>query len=105
MDPHRAKIGKQSEALAQRQQALLRADLLPRVIPFRSADSAEQHRVTFLGLLECRRPERRTEPVDRSTASDIVGQIEFTPRTLLDGLEDLDRLAHDLATDSIAGQD
>ena len=97
----RPEVGEEAEALAQAEEALLRAGLV-RVgrVPLRAADRPEQDGVGLAALLEDVVGERDPVLVDRRAADEVllVGEVA-------DGVEDLDGGRDDLGADPVAGQE
>ena len=94
-------VGKEAEALAQTEEALLRAGLV-RVgrVPLRAPNRAEQHGVGITASLEDSVGERDPVRIDRGSADKmlLVGEVP-------DGVEDLYRSRNDLGADPVAGQE
>ncbi len=106
--PHlgRTQIAEEPELLAQRQKRpLLRALRTGQRVPLRTAHGAEQHGVR--GFARRKRRVRQAVPAQivRRAADRIGRQAEIVPELPGDGVQNLHRLAHNLRTDSVAGDD
>ena len=97
----RADVGEQSQRFAQAEQRLLGTLLRVGLVPFRSADGAEQNRVAVLRVLEHVIGQRSAGGVERVAADHALLELEIDRRTARDDLENLQSFADDLGADAV----
>ena len=104
IDRHRAQVGVEAQAFADREQALLGADLGARVVPLRAAHRAQQHGVGLLRDRQRLGRQRRPGLVDRRAADQRFAQRESVSPSLTDRRQHTRRLRDHFGTDSIPRQ-
>ena len=100
-----AEVGEQAEAFAQAENRFFRANFRRDVVPFRPADSAEQHGVGSFGRRNGRFRQGNAKFVDGSAASQVRRAGAFHVRPGGGGMQDRDRRRSDFRTDAVAGND
>ena len=101
---HRAQVGPQAEAGADRQQTLLGPHIRRRDVPLRAADGAEEDGRGAAGLLDRLGADRHAIRVDRRAADEVLLEVEDVLVALADRLEDSDALRRYLRSDAVTGQ-
>ena len=104
MHAHRAQVGEHLERGAQPEQAGAGALVTGEVVPFRSADGAEQHRVRGPGRRQALRGQRCARLVDGAATDEVLLDDDVDARACRGGAQHRDRLVGDLRPDAVAGQ-
>ena len=102
----RTEVGEKAEMLAQRQQrTALRLDVRREVLPFRSADRAEENGVRlFRGGYRFRR-QRVARGIDRRAADEVLRAGNREAEFGFHGVENADGLGHDFGANAVSGED
>src|SRR5690606_3209209 len=101
----RAQVGEQAQALADRQQALLRPHFGIGIGPLGAADRTEQDRVGLARGLECGCRQRLAVAVDRDAADVVLLELEAVTETAGNRLQYRQGGGDDLRTDAVTGED
>src|SRR6185437_15159017 len=97
-------IGEKIHVLAQAQQAALGLLRERQIVPFGSADRAEQHGIALQGALHRLFGQGRAVLVERRAADEVLGDIEAGNAALVEPFDDAPDLAHHLGTNAVAGK-
>ena len=100
-----AEVGEQAEAFAQTEDRFFRADLWRDIVPFRAADSAEQHGVGDFGRRDGGFRQGNAVFVDGGTAGQMRRADAFHIRPRGGGMQDRNRRRGDFRADAVAGND
>ncbi len=92
------------ERFSQSKQRLLGTLLGVGLVPFRSADGAEQNRVAVLGVLEHFVGQRSAAGVECMTANHALLELEIDRGSARDDLENLESFTDDLGADAVTFQ-
>ena len=90
--------------MAQAEQPLLRAHLRARIVPTRTSDGAQEHRVGLAARLERPDGQRLPRRVDRDAADRMLLEDELVPEQRRHRRQGRLPLANDLRTDAVPGK-
>src|SRR2546430_11286075 len=102
MHPHRPEIGVYSKLFAQTEQSLLRAQSCVWIVPARTADRAEQHRIGSSANLQRSTRQWSAARIDRAATDQSFVQLECVVPALCHRSKDANALGDYLGPDAVA---
>ena len=103
MDLNGAKIGEKPQLLTEQEQAILRAGLRQRIIPFGTTDGPQKHGITLFTDINGGGGDGLTFFIDSDTADMTVSIAELVAILFSNRIQDLDGFSGHLRSDPITG--